>query len=67
MQEKIKISTSADQLQEGLFGQVFLWVFEILPYLDTQGIRPEWAIRSALYGRPDDFLVIPGLLELTEM
>jgi len=64
MSNKIKISTAADQLQEGLFGQVFLWVFEILPYLDEDDIRPEWAIRSALYGRPDDFLVIPGLLEL---
>jgi hypothetical protein len=64
MNQKIKISTAASELQEGLFGQVFLWVFEILPYLDGQGIRPEWAIRSALYGKPDDFLVIPGLLEL---
>jgi hypothetical protein len=63
MSQKIKISTSASELQEGLFGQVFLWVLEILPYLDNHGIRPEWAIRSALYGRPDDFLVIPGLLE----
>ncbi|HEV2695449.1 MAG TPA: hypothetical protein VG347_21315 [Verrucomicrobiae bacterium] len=64
MTKSIKISTAADQLQEGLFGQVFLWVFEILPYLDRQDIRPHWAIRSALYGRPADFLVIPGLLEL---
>ena len=64
MSQKIKISTTASQLEEGLFGQVFLWIFEILPYLDNHGIRPEWAIRSKLYGRPDDFLVIPGLLEL---
>lgn len=64
MSQKIKISTRASQLEEGLFGQVFLWVFEILPYLDNHGIRPEWGIRSKLYGRPDDFVVIPGLLEL---
>ncbi len=62
--DKILLSTTPEQLQEGLFGQVFLWVFEILPYLEREGIFPEWAIRSTLYGAPDDFLVIPGLLEI---
>ncbi|MGD0252743.1 MAG: hypothetical protein ABSC01_08610 [Verrucomicrobiota bacterium] len=64
MSDKIRISTAPEQLQEGLFGQVFLWVFEILPYLDCQGIFPAWAIRSTLYGAPEDFVVIPGLLEV---
>lgn len=64
MNDKIRLSTASGQLQEGLFGQVFLWVFELLPYLEREGIFPEWAIRSTLYGAPEDFLVIPGLLEI---
>jgi hypothetical protein len=64
MSDKIRISTTPEQLQEGLFGQVFLWVFEILPYLDRNGILPAWAIRSKLYGAPEEFLVIPDLLEV---
>ncbi len=64
MNDKIRLSTAPEQFQEGLFGQVFLWVFEILPYLERKGIFPEWAIRSTLYGDPEDFLVIPGLLEI---
>ena len=63
MHTRIRISTRPDQLREGLFGQVFLWVFEILPYLDRQGIFPAWAIRSPLYGDGEDTVVIPGLLE----
>lgn len=67
MKNKLKIVTFPDDLQEGLFGQVFLWVFEVLPYLDERGIRPTWAIRSKLYGNPeDDFIVIPGLVEITD-
>ncbi len=61
---RLRISTTPDQLREGLFGQIFLWIFEVLPHLDRQGILPTWAIRSAVYGQPDDFLVIPGLLEI---
>jgi hypothetical protein len=60
----MKIVTTKEQLPEGLFGQVLLWIFEILPYLDRQGIFPTWEIRSVLYGTPDDFVVVPGLLEL---
>jgi hypothetical protein len=64
MNNKIRIVTLPEQLQEGLFGQIFLWVFEILPYLDREGILPTWAIRSKLYGFPEEFIVIPGLLEI---
>src|SRR5207342_1296741 len=28
------------------------------------GLRPSWEIRSKLYGRPDDYVIVPGLLEL---
>lgn len=64
MSEKIRIVTTVEQLQEGLFGQIFLYLFEMLPYLDRQQLQPDWAIRSRLYGVPDDYVVIPGLLEL---
>lgn len=61
----MRITSMPEDLVEGLFGQVFLWIFEILPYLDERGIRPAWAIRSKLYGSHDeDNIVIPGLVEL---
>lgn len=61
---RVKIITIPEDLVEGLFGQVFLWIFEILPYLEEQDIVPEWQIRSKLYGDPEQgFIVIPGLLE----
>ena len=64
MHKILKITTDQDNLQEGLFGQVFLWVFEVLPYLDFHQIVPTWEIRSKLYGEPgNDFIVIPGLLD----
>lgn len=65
MNKSLRIVSSPQDLKEGLFGQVFLFVFEVLPYLDEAGIMPDWAIRSKLYGTAErDFVVIPGLLEL---
>ena len=63
MREKIKIVTQPEQLQEGLFGQVFLYLFELLPYLDQHCLQPDWAVCSKLYGVPEDYVVIPGLIE----
>jgi hypothetical protein len=51
-------------LQEGLFGQVFLQVFEILPVLHALKLYPAWDIKSSLYGPPPSQTVIPGILEL---
>ena len=64
MKTKIKIFTFPEQLKEGLFGQIFLHLFEVLPYLEKHDIQPAWEIRSPLYGQPPDRIVIPGLLEL---
>ena len=65
MNKNILITSKPRDLKEGLFGQVLLFVFEVLPYLDERGMMPDWAIRSKLYGNPkNDCLVIPGLLEL---
>ena len=58
-----RIASDPDDLEEGLFGQVLLWVFEILPWLDARGIRPEWAIRSRLYAGPAQPLVLPGVFD----
>lgn len=61
----IRIETKPEELFDGgLFGQPILWSFEILPFLFSRGIFPEWRIRSALYGRASDGLVIPGVLDL---
>ena len=60
----INIISMPEDLVEGLFGGVFIWVFEILPYLEEQELVPEWEIRSKLYGDPkQEFIVIPGLLD----
>jgi hypothetical protein len=59
-----RIASNPDDLEEGLFGQVLLWIFEILPWLDERGIRPAWEIRSLLYGTPDDRRVLPGVFDL---
>lgn len=65
MVKNIQITSTPSELKEGLFGQVMLFIFEVLPYLDERDLMPDWAIRSKLYGNPnDDFLVVPGLLEL---
>lgn len=59
-----RIVAKAGELQEGLFGQVILYIAEILPYLAERKILPEWDIRSTIYGSEPDFKLIPGLLDL---
>ncbi len=58
------VSSQPEELQQGLFGQVFYYVFQILPYLDARGIFPQWEIRSTHYGDAPEALTIPGVLEL---
>lgn len=59
-----RIITDKDELKEGLFGQVLLYVFEILPYLYSKSIYPEWDIKSFLYGIEPDYTIIPGVFDL---
>lgn len=59
-----RITTSPSFLTEGLFGQVFLHVFETLPKLYQSQIFPDWHITSLKYGMEPDFLIIPGILDL---
>jgi len=57
------ITTGPDELQEGLFGQALLWVFEVLPALQRLGVTPQWDIRSRLYGSGPELRLLPGVLE----
>src|SRR5208337_4811606 len=52
----------SDYLTEGLFGQVFIWMLEILPYVDSQGWKPEWRIRTKNYGDPETSNIFPGII-----
>jgi hypothetical protein len=54
----------SDFLTEGMFGQLTLWVFEILPALRKAGLFPRWEIRSKNYGVPPDGIAIPGCWDL---
>jgi hypothetical protein len=58
-----KIVTTPDELAEGLFGQVVLWTFEILPYLRKKNCFPAWDIKSRLYGIAPYYTVIPGVFD----
>lgn len=58
------ITTTADDLAEGLFGQIVLYIFEILPYLYSHSIYPAWDIKSKLYGVEPNFTIIPGIFDL---
>ncbi len=53
----------SDFLTEGLFGQVFAWMLEVLPYIESMGWRPKWEILTRNYGGPPDFNVFPGIIE----
>jgi hypothetical protein len=59
-----KITTTPTELAEGLFGQILLWTFELLPYLEKKSIYPAWDIKSMLYGEQPEYTVIPGVLDL---
>ena len=59
-----RITTTPDDLKEGLFGQIVLYVFEVLPYLHRKGIFPGWDIKSRLYGTEPGYTVIPGVFDL---
>lgn len=58
----IRITSRRRDLREGLFGQVLLYVFEVLPALHRAGIFPDWDIRSANYG--ESYCVVPGVFDL---
>ena len=58
------ITAAPGELKEGLFGGIFIYLLEILPYLKRRGVRPRWSIASLLYGDDPDCVTIPGVLDL---
>lgn len=58
MERMGQITSEPDQIREGLFGGVILFVLEVLPSLQKRGMRPGWDINTSCYGN-----VIPSLLE----
>ncbi|GAC1359465.1 MAG: hypothetical protein NVSMB3_07000 [Acidobacteriaceae bacterium] len=63
-QTPLLISCSAEDLPQGLFGNVYYYVFQVLPYLYARRIFPAWEIRALHYGELPDLLTIPGSLDL---
>lgn len=64
MKQALRIISDPAEMDQGLFGQIFLHILQILPYLDQQQIMPAWAIRTQHYGDPPDRLTLPGVLDL---
>jgi len=55
----------SELLTEGLFGQVLIWMLELVPYLDQLGQKPEWILRSRNYGQPPGFNIFPSIITTT--
>ncbi len=64
MTQTLLITSRPEDLDQGLFGMVFYYVFQVLPYLHARRIFPAWQIRTQHYGDPPGFLTIPGALDL---
>lgn len=62
--ERVRITADPQYLRYGLFGNVLLFVFRLLPYLESRNVFPQWAIGAELYGADPDRIVIPGLFDL---
>lgn len=45
-----RAASDPDDPEEGLFGQLLLWAFELLPWLDSRGLRPDRHITAKLDG-----------------
>lgn len=52
-------------LTEGLFGEALTWILEILPYIESAGLKPQWEIRSRNYGAPPAFNIFPDIVRTT--
>ncbi len=59
------ITCQPEDLAQGLFGNVFYHVFQVLPYLHANNIFPAWEIRALHYGEPPTYLTLPGSLDLS--
>lgn len=50
-------------LTEGLFGEALTWILELLPYIDANGLKPAWEIRTRNYGEPPTYNIFPSILQ----
>lgn len=64
MRKPLCIFSDAEELGQGLFGGMFYYLLQLLPYLHEEGIYPRWELRTSHYGDPPDFLTLPGVLDL---
>ena len=64
MSEALSIFCAPEELSQGLFGETFYYLLQILPYLNELRAFPHWELRTLHYGDPPDRLTIPGVLEL---
>ena len=60
----ICVVSDPDFTNQGLFGNVFYYPFQILPYLRARDVFPAWEICSRHYGDPPELVTIPGALDL---
>jgi hypothetical protein len=60
---QLVITTDPTYLSEGLFGQVMLFIMEILPSFENIEPRPYFEIKSLKYGNAPDFMVVPGAFD----
>lgn len=60
----LRIVSEPEELDQGLFGQTFYYILQILPYLVEHQIFPKWELRTLQYGDPPNKLTVPGVLDL---
>lgn len=58
------IMSRPEDLAQGLFGQTFYHILQVLPYLYARRIFPQWQLRTLYYADPPDQVTVPGVLEL---
>lgn len=63
-QKALCIHCGPEELEQGLFGQAFYYVLQLLPYLHKRQLYPRWELRTSHYGDPPDYVTIPGVLDL---
>ena len=64
MPKPLCIFCAPEDLNQGLFGETFYYLLQILPYLHAEGLYPQWELRTKHYGDAPDFLTVPGVLDL---
>lgn len=64
MKKPFCITCPPEDLQQGLFGQAFYYLLQVLPYLHERSIYPQWELRTEHYGDLPHKITVPGVLDL---